>query len=42
MGETMKDVSNQLSELRIASANQLMGHSVLVPGKLADQIKKEL
>ena len=35
MGETMKDVSNQLSELRIASATQLMGHSVLVPGKLA-------
>ena len=35
MGETMKNVNNQLSELRIASATQLMGHSVLVPGKLA-------
>ena len=35
MGETMKSVSNQLSELRIASATQLMGHSVLVPGKYA-------
>ena len=35
MGETMKNVSSQLSELRIASATQLMGHSVLVPGKLA-------
>ena len=35
MGETMKNVSNQLSELRIASATQMMGHSVLVPGKFA-------
>ena len=35
MGETMKNVNDQLSELRIASATQLMGHSVLVPGKLA-------
>ena len=35
MGETMKNVNNQLSELRIASATQLMGHSVLVPGKYA-------
>ena len=35
MGETMKNVSNQLSELRIASATQLMGHSVLVPGRYA-------
>ncbi len=35
MGETMKNVSNQLSELRIASATQLMGHSVLVPGRFA-------
>ena len=35
MGETMKNVSNQLSELRIASSTQLMGHSVLVPGRYA-------
>ena len=35
MGETMKNVSNKLSELRIASATQLMGHSVLVPGRYA-------
>ena len=35
MGETMKSVNEQLSELRIASATQLMGHSVLVPGKYA-------
>ena len=35
MDETMKSVSEQLSEMRIASTTQLMGHSVLVPGKLA-------
>tara|TARA_A100001011_G_C14062171_1_gene736584 strand:- start:97 stop:786 length:690 start_codon:yes stop_codon:yes gene_type:complete len=35
MGQTMKNVNEQLSELRIASATQLMGHSVLVPGKYA-------
>ena len=31
MDETMKSVSQQLSEMRIASTTQLMGHSVLVP-----------
>jgi len=35
MDETMKSVSEQLSEMRIASTTQLMGHSVLVPGKYA-------
>ena len=35
MDETMKSVSQQLSEMRIASTTQLMGHSVLVPGKYA-------
>ena len=35
MDETMKSVSQQLSEMRIASTTQLMGHSVLVPGKFA-------
>ena len=35
MDQTMKSVSQQLSEMRIASTTQLMGHSVLVPGKYA-------
>jgi flagellar basal-body rod modification protein FlgD len=35
MDETMKSVSQQLSEMRIASTTQMMGHSVLVPGKYA-------
>ena len=35
MDQTMKSVSQQLSEMRIASTTQLMGHSVLVPGKFA-------
>jgi len=35
MDETMKSVSEQLSEMRIASTTQMMGHSVLVPGKYA-------
>jgi len=35
MDETMKSVSEQLTEMRIASTTQMMGHSVLVPGKLA-------
>jgi len=35
MDETMKSVSEQLSEMRISSTTQLMGHSVLVPGKYA-------
>ena len=35
MDETMKSVSQQLSDMRIASATQMMGHSVLVPGKYA-------
>ena len=35
MDETMKSVCEQLSEMRIASTTQMMGHSVLVPGKYA-------
>jgi|TARA_B110000261_G_scaffold27807_1_gene31108 flagellar basal-body rod modification protein FlgD len=35
MDETMKSVGEQISEMRIASATQMMGHSILVPGKLA-------
>lgn len=35
MDETMKSVSEQLTEMRIASTTQMMGHSVLVPGKYA-------
>ena len=35
MDQTMKSVSQQLSEMRIASTTQMMGHSVLVPGKYA-------
>ncbi len=40
MDQTMKSVSEQLSEMRIASTTQLMGHSVLVPGKIARADKK--
>ena len=32
MGESLKSLSNQLGELRIATATNLLGHSVLVPG----------
>ena len=35
MGETLKGMSNQLQEFRIATASNLLGHSVLVPGNLA-------
>ena len=35
MDETMKSVGEQISDMRIASATQMMGHSVLVPGKYA-------
>ena len=40
MDETMKSVSQQLSEMRIASTTQMMGHSVLVPGKYARPSKE--
>ena len=33
--QSIKSISDQLSEMRIASTTQLMGHSVLVPGKYA-------
>ena len=32
MGENLKSLSNQLGEFRIATATNLLGHSVLVPG----------
>ena len=35
MGETLKGMSDQLQEFRIATASNLLGHSVLVPGNLA-------
>jgi flagellar basal-body rod modification protein FlgD len=35
MGETMKTVSDQLTEFRMATATNLLGSSVLVPGNLA-------
>lgn len=35
MGETLKGISDQLQEFRIATASSLLGHSVLVPGNLA-------
>jgi len=35
LGETMKDVSSKIGETRIATATNMLGHSVLVPGKLA-------
>ena len=35
MDQSIKSISDQLSEMRIASTTQLMGHSVLVPGKYA-------
>jgi flagellar basal-body rod modification protein FlgD len=35
MGQTLKSMSDQLQEFRIATASNLLGHSVLVPGNLA-------
>ena len=35
MDEGIKSISEQLTDMRIASTTQLMGHSVLVPGKFA-------
>ena len=35
LGETMKDVSSKIGETRIATATNMLGHSVLVPGKVA-------
>ncbi len=32
MGETLKDMSSQLSEFRLATATNLLGSSVLIPG----------
>ncbi len=32
MGESLQSLSNQLGEFRIATATNLLGHSVLVPG----------
>lgn len=35
MGQSLKGISNQLSEFRIATATNMLGNSVLVPGKRA-------
>ena len=35
MGQTLKDMSTQLSEFRIATATNMLGNSVLVPGNTA-------
>ena len=35
MGQTLKGMSDQLQEFRIATASNLLGHSVLVPGNIA-------
>lgn len=35
MGESLKGISNQLSEFRIATATNMLGNSVLVPGTKA-------
>ena len=35
MGESLKSLSNQLGEFRIATATNMLGHSVLVPGNKA-------
>ena len=35
LGETMKDMSSKIGETRIATATNMLGHSVLVPGKVA-------
>ena len=32
MGQSLKGISNQLSEFRIATATNMLGNSVLVPG----------
>jgi flagellar basal-body rod modification protein FlgD len=42
MDQSIKSISDQLSEMRIASTTQLMGHSVLVPGKYARPDKEGL
>ena len=35
MGQTLKSLALQLNEFRVATASDLLGHSVLVPGNLA-------
>ncbi len=35
MGQTLKNMSGQLSEFRIATATNMLGNSVLVPGNTA-------
>ena len=35
MGQTLKSLASQLNEFRVATASDLLGHSVLVPGNLA-------
>ena len=35
MGQTLQNMSNQLSEFRIATATNMLGNSVLVPGNTA-------
>ena len=35
MGQALKGISNQLSEFRIATATNMLGNSVLVPGNKA-------
>ena len=35
MGQTLKSLASQLSEFRVATASDLLGHQVLVPGDLA-------
>ena len=35
MGQTLKTLSGQLAEFRMATATNLLGHAVLVPGKKA-------
>ena len=32
MGQTLKSLASQLNEFRVATASDLLGHSVLVPG----------
>jgi flagellar basal-body rod modification protein FlgD len=35
MDETLKDVASKLGETRVATATNMLGHSVLVPGSIA-------
>ena len=35
MGQTLKSLASQLNEFRVATASDLLGHSVLVPGNFA-------